>query len=120
MEKRTIETRFTSEDARVENSLRPRSLKEYIGQERIKENLQISIQAAKQRGESLDHILFYGPPGLGKTTLSGEEIGIRQLAKARIELYDFSNEPFFIEPTVVSTRYRQVTIEEMLQLLMNL
>lgn len=58
-------------------------------------------------------------PG-GKTTLSGEEIGIRQLAKARIELYDFSNEPFFIEPTVVSTRYRQVTIEEMLQLLMNL
>ena len=80
MEKRTIETRFTSEDARVENSLRPRSLKEYIGQERIKENLQISIQAAKQRGESLDHILFYGPPGLGKTTISGiiaNEMGVK-------------------------------------------
>jgi Holliday junction DNA helicase RuvB len=50
MEKRTIETRFTSEDAKIENSLRPRTLAEYIGQERIKENLQISIQAAKQRG----------------------------------------------------------------------
>ncbi len=80
MEKRTIETRFTSEDAKVENSLRPRSLREYIGQERIKENLQISIQAAKQRGESLDHILFYGPPGLGKTTISGiiaNEMGVK-------------------------------------------
>lgn len=80
MEKRTIETRFTSEDAKVENSLRPKSLKEYIGQERIKETLQISIQAAKQRGESLDHILFYGPPGLGKTTISGiiaNEMGVK-------------------------------------------
>ncbi len=80
MEKRTIETRFTSEDAKVENSLRPRSLKEYIGQERIKENLKISIQAARQRGESLDHILFYGPPGLGKTTISGiiaNEMGVK-------------------------------------------
>ena len=80
MEKRTIETRFTSEDAKIENSLRPRTLAEYIGQERIKENLQISIQAAKQRGESLDHILFYGPPGLGKTTISGiiaNEMGVK-------------------------------------------
>ena len=58
-------------------------------------------------------------PG-GKTTLTGEEIGIKQLAKARIELYDFSSEPFNIEPTTVSSRYRQVTIEELLQLLMNL
>jgi hypothetical protein len=58
-------------------------------------------------------------PG-GKTTLTGEEIGIKQLAKARIELYDFSDEPFNIEPTTVSSRYRQVTIEELLQLLMNL
>ena len=56
----------------------------------------------------------------GQATLTGEELGIRQLAKARIELYDFSNEPFFIEPTTISARYRQVTIEEMLQLLMNL
>ena len=80
MEKRTIETRFTSEDAKVENSLRPKSLKEYIGQERIKESLKISIQAAKQRRESLDHILFYGPPGLGKTTISGiiaNEMGVK-------------------------------------------
>jgi hypothetical protein len=58
-------------------------------------------------------------PG-GKATLTGEEIGIKQLAKAKIELYDFSDNPFSIEPTEVSTRYRQVTIEEMLQLLMNL
>ncbi len=58
-------------------------------------------------------------PG-GKTTLSGEEIGIKQLAKARIELYDFSDAPFSIEPTTVSSRYRQVTFEELLQLLMSL
>ena len=58
-------------------------------------------------------------PG-GKTTLSGEEIGIKQLAKARIELYDFSDAPFSIEPTTVSSRYRQVTFEDLLQLLMSL
>ena len=56
----------------------------------------------------------------GKAILTGEELGIRQLAKAQIELYDFSDEPFNIEPTTLSTRYRQVTIEEMLQLLMSL
>lgn len=56
----------------------------------------------------------------GQAALTGEELGIRQLAKARIELYDFSNEPFNIEPTTLSARYRQVTIDEMLQLLMNL
>lgn len=56
----------------------------------------------------------------GKAILTGEELGIRQLAKARIELYDFSDEPFNIEPTILGNRYRQVTIDEMLQLLMNL
>src|SRR5687767_11809231 len=58
------------EDVPVERSLRPRRLGEYIGQERVKETLQIFIDAAKKRGESLDHVLLYGPPGLGKTTLA--------------------------------------------------
>src|SRR5262245_21310684 len=59
-----------TEDAPIERSLRPRRLAEYIGQERVKETLQIFIDAARQRGEPLDHVLFYGPPGLGKTTLA--------------------------------------------------
>lgn len=59
------------EDVKIETSLRPLSLQEYIGQEKAKEHLRIYIDAAKARGESLDHVLFYGPPGLGKTTLAG-------------------------------------------------
>ena len=58
-------------EERLENSLRPKVLDEYIGQNKVKSNLKIYIEAAKQRGESLDHVLFYGPPGLGKTTLAG-------------------------------------------------
>ena len=71
MPKRMIETSFTQEDASIEFSLRPQTLKEYIGQEKAKDSLQIYMDAAKQRGESLDHVLLYGPPGLGKTTLAG-------------------------------------------------
>ena len=72
MEKRRIiTTEAAEEDIRIEGSLRPRSLDEYIGQEKAKSNLKIYIEAAKTRGESLDHVLFYGPPGLGKTTLAG-------------------------------------------------
>lgn len=63
-------TGFTPEDVEVEFSLRPKTLAEYVGQEKAKENLSVYIQAAKARGESLDHVLLYGPPGLGKTTLS--------------------------------------------------
>lgn len=55
----------------MENPLRPRALSEYIGQQKVKENLSVFIEAAKQRGETLDHVLLYGPPGLGKTTLAG-------------------------------------------------
>lgn len=71
MEKRVISTQIQEEDIAVEKSLRPQTLDEYIGQEKAKKNLKVYIEAAKQRNESLDHVLFFGPPGLGKTTLSG-------------------------------------------------
>ena len=79
MERRMITTDVTAEEKKFESSLRPQLLKDYIGQEKIKANLKVYIDAAKARGESLDHVLFYGPPGLGKTTLSGiiaNEMGV--------------------------------------------
>ena len=69
MERRIISTEITKEDKQIEKSLRPQFLNEYIGQDKIRKNLKIYIDAAKLRKESLDHVLFYGPPGLGKTTL---------------------------------------------------
>ena len=71
MENRIITTDVTEEDYTLEGSLRPRTLEEYIGQEKTKNTLRIYIEAAKQRHDALDHVLFYGPPGLGKTKLSG-------------------------------------------------
>lgn len=71
MEKRVISTELIEEDYKVENRLRPKLFSDYIGQEKVKNNLKIYIEAAKGRGESLDHVLLYGPPGLGKTTLAG-------------------------------------------------
>lgn len=67
---RIIETNVTSEDSKVEDTLRPQMLSDYIGQRKAKENLKIFIDAAKQRNDALDHVLLYGPPGLGKTTLA--------------------------------------------------
>lgn len=68
---RMISTELVEEDITIENNLRPQNLDDYIGQEKVKQNLRIFIEAAKSRGESLDHVLLYGPPGLGKTTLAG-------------------------------------------------
>lgn len=71
MEKRVISTELMEEDYKSENSLRPKLLRDYIGQKKAKDNMKIYIEAAKARGEALDHVLLYGPPGLGKTTLAG-------------------------------------------------
>ena len=79
MEKRIITTDVTEEDFSLEGNLRPQTLDDYIGQEKTKNTLKVYIEAAKQRHDALDHVLFYGPPGLGKTTLSGiiaNEMGV--------------------------------------------
>src|SRR5438552_18232066 len=79
MDPKIVTAARVDEDAQYEAGLRPRTLDDYIGQERVRANLQVSITAARQRNEALDHVLLYGPPGLGKTTLAyviGNELGV--------------------------------------------
>ena len=76
---RTIDATRADDDAQYDAGLRPKTLDDYIGQDRVRENLQVAIAAARQRGDALDHVLLYGPPGLGKTTLAfviGNELGV--------------------------------------------
>src|SRR5918996_3877245 len=85
MSDRIVTSAAAADDAQYEAGLRPRALDEYIGQDRVRDNLQVAIAAARQRREALDHVLLYGPPGLGKTTLAhviGNEMGVSVRATA--------------------------------------
>ena len=87
-EERIVAPDLLGTDGDIETSLRPKILSDYIGQDKAKENLEVYIRAAKGRGESLDHVLLYGPPGLGKTTLAGIIATLMLLISQIRELFD--------------------------------
>ena len=91
---RIMTTSYSPEDSDTDVSLRPKSLSDYIGQEKAKENLSVYIEAARRRGESLDHVLLYGPPGLGKTTLANiiaNEMGVNIISLSKDPVEDFGS-----------------------------